>query len=87
MTDFVSKTTELATLVGALHQQGEDDSDLTGILAQLQAAITKRVSSNAEKESLLATSYSNLETQLGNEFSGSCHHSCDVEFPKRNFCF
>lgn len=42
MDDLVNKTSELASLVSSLQQQGDDNSDLRGIIAQLEAAVAKR---------------------------------------------
>ncbi|XP_067928477.1 zinc finger and BTB domain-containing protein 41-like isoform X2 [Watersipora subatra] len=42
MEDLVSKTTELASLVSSLQQQGGDTSDLSSIVAQLEAAVARR---------------------------------------------
>lgn len=47
MDDLVSKTQELTNLVTSLRGQGEDDSDLQGILAQLQAAVAKRAGTSS----------------------------------------
>lgn len=44
MEDLLSKTSELASLVSSLQQQDEDNSDLRGIVAQLEAAVAKRAS-------------------------------------------
>lgn len=46
MDNFISKTSELVDLAHNLRQDGQDNSDLAAILAQLQAAVAKRAASD-----------------------------------------
>lgn len=81
MDDLLNKTNELASLVNSLQQSGGDNSDLCGIIAQLEAAVAKRtVPATPPVES--STAHVQVEAQLltKNTDSGT---SCSIHF-RRN---
>ena len=48
MDDLLNKTKELSNLVSSLKDKGEDNTELKGILAQLQAAVAKRTNTTGD---------------------------------------
>ena len=48
MDDLLNKTKELSNLVSSLKDKGEDNTELQGILAQLQAAVAKRTNTTGD---------------------------------------
>lgn len=50
MDDLLNKTRELSSIVSSLKDKGEDNVELQGILAQLQAAVAKRTTTKPTEE-------------------------------------